>query len=255
MNGMKQALQIAVDADGFAIVKGVLSDETVDLLIRLLENQHTSGALRRQGQQFAVRNLLDLPQIHELAHSRSVCDLVRVVLGEVFFPVRGILFDKIPAANWKVPWHQDVTIAVRERADVEGFGPWSMKAGIQHVQPPPSVLEKMVSVRLHLDACEESNGALRAIPGSHRRQRISEVEIGKFVESGPERVCAVGRGGALLMRPLLLHASSPSSSPTHRRVIHLDFASEALPTPLQWLSETSNLSERKPLSDVGHVGD
>jgi Phytanoyl-CoA dioxygenase (PhyH) len=234
------AIPHALGAEGFAIVEGVLSGETIDLLIRLLENQETSGALRRQGKQFAVRNLLDLPEINELAHSGPVCDLVRVVLGDVFFPVRGILFDKIPAANWKVPWHQDVTIAVREKADVKGFGPWSLKAGIQHVQPPPSVLERMISVRLHLDTCEESNGALRVIPGSHRQGRISEAEIGRFVENGPERICAVDRGGALLMRPLLLHASSPSSSPAHRRVIHLDFASEPLPNPLRWLSEPCN---------------
>jgi hypothetical protein len=242
MNGMRssQALQQAIDAKGFAIVEGVLSGETIDLLALTLENQETSGALRRQGKQFAVRNLLDLPEMNELAHSRPVCDLVRCVLGDVFFPVRGILFDKIPAANWKVPWHQDVTIAVCERADVEGFGPWSMKAGIQHVQPPPSVLEKMISVRLHLDVCDESNGALRVIPESHRHGRIPEAEVGGFVESAAERVCAVDRGGAILMRPLLLHASSPSTSPAHRRVIHLDFASEPLPNPLRWLSEPCN---------------
>ena len=70
--------------------------------------------------------------------------MVAPILGEMFFPVRGILFDKIPDANWKVPWHQDVTIAVQERVESEGFGPWSMKADVLHVQPPAEGLEHMV---------------------------------------------------------------------------------------------------------------
>lgn len=37
-------------------------------------------------------------------------------------PVKGIVFDKTPAANWKVPWHQDLTICVERRIDVNGFG-------------------------------------------------------------------------------------------------------------------------------------
>ena len=189
-----------------------------------------------EGQIFAVRNLLDLPEITELAESVQVRELVEAVLGEKAFAVRGILFDKIPEANWKVPWHQDVTIAVRAREDVEGFGPWSTKAGILHVQPPAQILERMISIRLHLDPCDESNGALHVIPGSHRAGRIAETKIPSMLDKSQAHACIVGRGGALLMRPLLLHESSPSQAPAHRRVIHLDFACEGLPRPLMWLS-------------------
>jgi hypothetical protein len=100
------------------------------------------GERLRNGRIFAVRNLLDLPEISKLAESVPVRELAQAVLGDSAFAVRGILFDKIPEANWKVPWHQDVTIAVRAREDVEGFRPWSTKAGILHVQPPAHVLEK-----------------------------------------------------------------------------------------------------------------
>ena len=67
--------------------------------------------------------------------------------------MRGILFDKIPEPNWKVPWHQDVIIAVQERVEADGFGPWSSKANVLHVQPPAAMLERMISVRLHLNFC------------------------------------------------------------------------------------------------------
>ena len=229
-----------VEIDGFAIVEGVLSRTTVDHLLASLEHIGDTGSVRKRGGIFAVRNLLDVsPEVRELAHSEAVRALVEPVLGARFFPVRAILFDKIPDANWKVPWHQDVTIAVQERVEAEGFGPWSMKADVLHVQPPAEVLEHMISVRLHLDNCGEENGALRVIPGSHLHGRIPEEEIPAMREQTPEQVCAVGVGGALLMRPLLLHASSPSRVPGHRRVVHLDFASVQLPNGMRWFSEAA----------------
>jgi ectoine hydroxylase-related dioxygenase (phytanoyl-CoA dioxygenase family) len=223
--------------DGYSVEEGVLTEPEIDELIDALERHQDGDNLSRNGRIFAVRNLLDLAEIGELAGSAKVRELAEAVLGERAFAVRGILFDKIPEANWKVPWHQDVTIAVRARADVEGFGLWSTKAGILHVQPPAQVLERMISIRLHLDACDESNGALHVIPGSHRAGRIAETEIPSMLRKSHAHACVVGRGGALLMRPLLLHASSPSQTPAHRRVIHLDFACEQLPVPLKWLND------------------
>jgi ectoine hydroxylase-related dioxygenase (phytanoyl-CoA dioxygenase family) len=229
-----------VQTEGFAIVEGVLSRAMVEHLLTSLENIGDTGSVRKRGGIFAVRNLLDVsPEARELAHSEAIRALVEPVLGHRFFPVRGILFDKIPDANWKVPWHQDVTIAVQERIEAEGFGPWSMKADVLHVQPPAEVLEHMISVRLHLDNCAEENGALRVIAGSHLHGRIPEEEIPAIREQTPEQVCAVGVGGALLMRPLLLHASSPSRVPGHRRVLHLDFASVELPNGMRWFSESA----------------
>lgn len=234
---LRQAILRQVETDGFAVQEDTLSELEVDELINAIERRQDGEGLLRQGRIFALRNLLDLPEISALAESQPVRELAQAVVGDTAFPVRGILFDKIPEANWKVPWHQDVTIAVRKREDIEGFGPWSTKAGVLHVQPPAAVLERMISIRIHLDACDESNGALRVIPRSHRLGRIIETEIPSILASSQPHVCAVERGDALLMRPLLLHASSASEAPDHRRVIHLDFAREHLPSPLKWLSE------------------
>ncbi len=227
-----------VQTDGYAIVEDVLSRQQVDDLLHALECIGDTGSVRKRGGIFAVRNLLDeSAEVRELAGSDAIRALVEPILGAHFFPVRGILFDKIPDANWKVPWHQDVIIAVRERVEAEGFGPWSMKADVLHVQPPAAILERMLTVRLHLDPCGEENGALRVLPGSHIRGKIPEDEIASLRASLPEEVCAVGLGGALLMRPLLLHASSPSRVPGHRRVVHLDYASVQLPNGMLWFSE------------------
>jgi ectoine hydroxylase-related dioxygenase (phytanoyl-CoA dioxygenase family) len=232
-----------IENDGYAVQEGVLSEPEIAELINALDKQQNGDSLLRHGRIFAVRNLLDLPEIGKLAESEPVRELAQAVLGDTAFPVRGILFDKIPEANWKVPWHQDVTIAVQEREEVEGFGPWSTKAGILHVQPPAPVLERMISIRFHLDVCDGSNGALQVVPGSHRSGRIAEADIPSVLAQSEAHACAVGQGGALLMRPLLLHASSPSQVPAHRRVIHLDFASERLPSPLKWLSERGSVMQ------------
>lgn len=185
-----------------------------------------------------MRNLLDVSdEVKRLADSAKVRQCVKAILGDEAIPVRGVLFDKTPDANWKVPWHQDVTIAAAERHEVAGFGPWSMKAGVQHVQPPAEILENMISVRIHLDACGEDNGALKVVRGSHRHGRISETEAARLGANGEATICAAEAGDALLMRPLLVHASSASTSPLHRRVIHLDFAGTELPKPLKWFVE------------------
>jgi ectoine hydroxylase-related dioxygenase (phytanoyl-CoA dioxygenase family) len=228
-----------IKKNGFAICENVLSALEAEQFLNALAQINEAGSIRTRGGVFAIRNLLDVSQeVRDLASSSVVRNLVEPILDSNCFPVRGILFDKIPEANWKVPWHQDVTIAVQHKIETEGFGPWSIKADVLHVQPPAAVLENMLSVRLHLDPCGEENGALRVIPGSHAQGRIPEDLISSIRQTIPEHVCAVGLGGALLMRPLLLHASSTSQVPEHRRVIHLDFAAVQLPRGMNWFSES-----------------
>jgi hypothetical protein len=233
-------LRKEIDENGFAIRENILSPTEVTRLLETIAPINRPGTLQKRNSVYAVRNLLNAsPTIRELSGSAAIRNLVEPILGAEAFSVRGILFDKIADANWKVPWHQDVTIAVQERVETEGFGPWSIKADVLHVQPPAYVLENMLSVRLHLDPCRAENGALRVIPGSHRRGRIPEDQIPDVRDRSPEVICESGVGGALLMRPLLLHASSPSLLPNHRRVIHIDFAADALPNNLRWFSAAS----------------
>src|SRR5206468_5123271 len=135
--------------------------------------------------------------------------LVEPVLGPGAFAVRGLFFDKTPEANWKIPWHQDLTIAVRRRIETPGFGPWSIKASVVHVQPPVGILERMVTVRLHLDDCGLDNGPLKVRPGTHSLGRLARERTEELASEVAEDICCLNAGDALIMRPLLLHASSP----------------------------------------------
>jgi ectoine hydroxylase-related dioxygenase (phytanoyl-CoA dioxygenase family) len=226
-----------IERDGYVVVEGVISGTTADLLIAAVSAVDTDSvaAVQRRGRVHAVRNLLEaVPEVQQLARSAEVRALVEPVLGPDCFVVRGILFDKTPEANWKVSWHQDLTIAVREQREVPGFGPWSEKAGIVHVQPPAEVLEQMLTVRVHLDDCGPENGPVQVIAGSHWTGRLSAEEVARWREEHKAVPCTSAQGGALVMRPLLLHASSPATVPAHRRVVHLEFAAAELPFGLQW---------------------
>jgi ectoine hydroxylase-related dioxygenase (phytanoyl-CoA dioxygenase family) len=147
---------------GFAIFPNALSPAEVDNLLAAVERVNNPG---RGG----IRNLLDrMPEVRALTRSPSIRRLVEPILGEHSFAARGILFDKTPEANWKGPWHQDLTIAVQDRIEATGFGPWTIKEGVDHVQPPTGILESMLAVRIHLDDCNEKHGPHKVIAGSHQ---------------------------------------------------------------------------------------
>jgi hypothetical protein len=148
--------------------------------------------------------------------------------------VRAIFFDKTPDSNWYVTWHQDLTIAVKERVDLPGFGPWSVKDAIPHVQPPVSTLNEMISLRLHLDSCSELSGAIKFIPGSHKEGALDTEQIAEWRTRISAVCCPATRGEVICMRPLILHSSSRAIEPVHRRVLHIEYAACSLPSGLEW---------------------
>lgn len=225
-----------IQAQGFAVIPDVLDATTVARLIDQLKRIPRSHATKQRGQNyFGIRNLLTIaPYICELANSPCIRSIVDPIAGQQARVVRGIFFDKTPEANWKVAWHQDLSIAVRQKKELAGFKCWSVKAGVTHVQPPTFVLEKVLAVRVHLDAANEHSGALKVIPNSHRNGRLCSVAIQKLKREAQHSVCSVARGDVLAMRPLLLHSSSASVNASHRRVIHLEFSSIDLPGGLEW---------------------
>jgi hypothetical protein len=149
-------------------------------------------------------------------------------------PARAILFDKSPQTNWGLGWHQDRTIAVRDRRDVPGFGPWSVKRGVPHVAPPISLLERMLTIRVHLDDVPSDNAPLLVAPGSHRFGRISEGKIAEVVKACGIQSCLAGAGDVWLYATPILHASEASRRPGRRRVLQVDYAAETLPGGLDW---------------------
>lgn len=148
--------------------------------------------------------------------------------------VRAILFDKTQAINWSLPWHQDRTICIRERRDVAGFGPWTVKSGLLHVAPPFDLLERMVTIRVHLDDVPADNAPLLIAPGSHRFGLVREDRIEAVVGQCGVHACTALAGDIWVYATPILHASAAAAIPRRRRVLQVDYAGFDLPGGLQW---------------------
>jgi hypothetical protein len=218
---------LELDRDGAEHQPAALSAADLDGLIRVAERLGGSGAGTRVFGEPALDDLLGL--------KGSVGRLARDRLGPAARPVRAVLFDKSQACNWAVAWHQDRVVAVKTRVDVEGFGPWSTKAGVLHVMPPFDVLDGMLTLRLHLDACDEDNAALLVACGSHRLGRVVAEEASLAASRCRIVPCCAQAGDVWLYRTPVLHASERARAVSRRRVIQVDYAAAQLPGGLEWL--------------------
>lgn len=155
--------------------------------------------------------------------------------GSGFRPVRIVSFDKSADRNWAVPWHQDRVVAVADQADVEGYSNWSQKAGMWHCEPPEDVLEEMLFVRIHLDACDPSSGAMEMALGSHNLGKVGAAQAQQLASTHQTEICNAETGDVLVLKMLTLHRSLPSQTASHRRTLRVDYAKTPLPYPLSWV--------------------
>jgi phytanoyl-CoA dioxygenase PhyH len=221
-------MSFALERDGALICERILSSDAIDQL-RLHFDAINSG--RAGSRPFDVpKIIMDL-----IGPSGSLGTLATEQAGQAATPVRVLLFDKTPASNWAVSWHQDRTIAVKQRADVDGYGPWSVKGDVVHVEPPVAILQNMLTLRLFIDDCGADNGPLEIVVGSHRHGRLPETDLGDAVERGGAFAACGRAGDVLVMKMLAVHSSKRAASPSHRRVLHIDYATIDLPAPLEWM--------------------
>ena len=213
--------------NGFYLVEKVFTENEVKSLINELRGFKINN--------YGVRDLMNkVPNIRNLALTPPLFTIAQEILGEFAKPVRSVFFDKVPAANWNVAWHQDTSIAVKAKANMVGFGPWSEKQGIVHVEPPSEFLANMLTLRVHLDVTDHENGVLRVVPNTHKNGRIKAMELMSIVENSEIQECKANPGDVLLICPLLFHSSRKALKPKHRRIIHIEYSALELPKPLQW---------------------
>ncbi len=212
--------------DGVLVIPDVLSrGEISDWLAQLESNfaADLAAIKNRRGAVYAARNILNsLPEICSIWNHQPIRQLLTKTLGEGFGLVRGLYFDKHPDRTWSLPWHKDMTIAVKDNSlpSIEFTKP-TRKSGVPHVEAPESVLQNMLTLRIHLDDVTEDNGPLEVSLGSHLNGK-------RAAESHEARKILVRAGDVLAMRPLVSHASGSSTPGTdlHRRILHFEFAAD-----------------------------
>lgn len=229
-----QARKSEMEHNGFTTISGIFSGEDLQKINEAISTADTSNeTFRKSAGLFAIRQFLkEVPKAFSAIFTDRLLAIIRDLFGENYFVVKSIYFDKPGDSNWFVSYRQDLTLSVDKRVEVEGFGPWSVKQNQFAVQPPISLLEKNFTVRIHLDDTDDQNGALRVIPGSHRKGIYRPETIDWSKEK--EVTCQVPQGGIMIMCPLLLHASSRTVNNKKRRVIHIEFSDQILPKGLEW---------------------
>lgn len=212
------------EEDGFAILPTLLSGAELARIDAALAPRAAAGS----------RELLREDWCVALARRVQADARVAAMLPRSHLAVQCTAFEKSTARNWLVAVHQDVAIPVAERVEHPGCGGWSNKDGTWFVQPPVDVLAQLVAVRVHVDDCGVDDGPLNVVAGSHCGGRLSDDEAIALRDARGTLSCPVPRGGAMVMRPLLLHASSKARGSSRRRVLHFLFGPPRLPCGLAW---------------------
>lgn len=215
-----------LDPDGAELFPGLLPLHEMELFASLGDRIPAGTAGQR---------LLGDPDVCELTGPGSAMTrLARELLGPNAKPVRAILFDKSATMNWPLGWHQDRTICVKARAEVPGYGPFTIKHGLVHVSPPAALLSRMITLRAHLDPCSEENAPLKVALGSHAMGLVPEACVAEEISRHNVLTCTAQPGDVWVYASLILHASDKAEVPARRRVLHVDYSAEALPPPLEW---------------------
>lgn len=232
---MKNLSQL--DTEGFAIIDNVYNEDEIQKLISLIEetteNNPENGTFRKSQDLFAIRQFhKEVPETLPLIFNQKLRDIIKTNFGEDYFITKSIYFDKPEKSNWFVAYHQDLTISVNKKIELENFENWTVKQNQFAVQPPVAILENNFTIRIHIDKTTKDNGALKVINNSHSKG-ILRIEKLDFVKE-KETICEVQKGGIMIMKPLLFHASNKTTNNERRRVIHIEFSKQELPEGLEW---------------------
>ncbi len=214
-----------LETDGATLHEGAALD-TLQAVESVLANLPAGQAGIRLYEQPTLRPLLTA--------NGPIGRIAAEALGPMARPVRAILFNKTASTNWALGWHQDRTIAVTAPRDVPGYGPWSIKAGVHHVEPPFGIIERMITLRVHLDPVPADNAPLLIVPGSHRLGRLRENDLPAVVARLGHQTCLAERGDVWAYRTSIVHASAPSLSGAGRRVLQVDYSIDGLAGGLVW---------------------
>lgn len=240
---IKERHKIDIAENGFTTIDNIYSNREISqIFLTIAQADKNKDTFRKSADLFAIRQFLkELPNIYNLVFNNNLQNVIQQLFGKNYFVVKSIYFDKPETSNWYVPYHQDLTISVDKKVEIENFGPWTTKQNQFAVQPPIDILESIFTIRIHLDDTDENNGALKVIPKSHIKKIYRPETIDWKTET--ETTCNVKKGGIMIMKPLILHSSSRTTNNKRRRVIHIEFSNQELPTTLKWSERLNSTSK------------
>jgi len=233
-----------IASEGFVIINEIYSEIEIEKIIheieKVTENETENSTFRKSEDLFAIRQFhKEIPKSLNIIFNQNLKEIINQNFGENFFITKSIYFDKPEKSNWFVAYHQDLTISVDKKVEIENFEHWTNKQNQFAVQPPTEILSKNFTIRIHIDKTTKENGALKVLNKSHHKGivRTENIEVKNEIET----ICEVEKGGIMIMKPLLFHSSSKTTNNERRRVIHIEFSNQKLPNEIEW-SEKMNFS-------------
>jgi ectoine hydroxylase-related dioxygenase (phytanoyl-CoA dioxygenase family) len=231
-----------INSEGFAIIENVYSENEIEKIIseieKVTENETENSTFRKSEDLFAIRQFhKEIPETLNFIFNQNLREIIKLNFGENYFITKSIYFDKPEKSNWFVAYHQDLTISVDKKVEIQNYENWTTKQNQFAVQPPKEILEQNFTIRIHIDKTTKENGALKVLNKSHKKGiiRIENIEI----ENETETICEVEKGGIMVMKPLIFHASNKTTNNERRRVIHIEFSNQKLPNELEWSEKTN----------------
>ena len=231
-----------INSEDFAIIDNVYSENEIEKIIseieKITENETENSTFRKSQDLFAIRQFhKEIPETLNFIFNQNLREIIKLNFGENYFITKSIYFDKPEKSNWFVAYHQDLTISVDRKVEIENYENWTTKQNQFVVQPPKEILEQNFTIRIHIDKTTKENGALKVLNKSHRKGivRTENIEL----ENETETICEVEKGGIMIMKPLIFHASNKTTNNERRRVIHIEFSNKKLPNKLEWSEKTN----------------
>ncbi|WP_024771418.1 phytanoyl-CoA dioxygenase family protein [Aquimarina macrocephali] len=227
--------RIELEENGYSVLANLYSENEISQILTCIENtEKEENSFLKTKDLFAIRQLTkSVPGLTELLFNAKLTTLISDLSESDYFLTKAIYFDKPSESNWFVGYHQDLSISVDKKANMENYVNWTFKKDQYGVQPPIKILQDTITIRIHLDDTDKNNGALKVIPKSHLKGIIRAESKDWKIEK--EHICEVKKGGVMLMKPLTLHASNRTTNGKKRRVIHLELNKHKLAEPLNWL--------------------
>ena len=233
-----------INSEGFVIIENVYNDNEIEKIITEIEkitaNKFKNPTFRKSENLFAIRQFhKEIPETLNFIFNNNLKEIIKLNFGENYFITKSIYFDKPKNSNWFVAYHQDLTISVNKKIEIDKFQNWTTKQNQFAVQPPREILDNNFTIRIHIDKTTHKNGALKVFNKSHKKGivKIESFDINKEKET----ICEIDKGGIMIMKPLLFHASNKTTNNKRRRVIHLEFSNQPLPNEIEW-SEKINFN-------------
>ena len=231
-----------IESEGFTIIENVYNEVEIDNLISVIEKatefRNEKSTFRQSEDLFAIRQFhKEVPETIKYIFNEKLKEIISKNFGDDYFITKSIYFDKPEKSNWFVSYHQDLTISVNRKIELENFENWTNKQNQFAVQPPSEILENNFTIRIHLDKTTKENGALKVLNKSHKKGIYRTENIN--IEDETETICEIDKGGIMIMKPLIFHASNKTTNNERRRVIHIECSNQILPNELEW-SEKMN---------------